>query len=73
MGFQLFLLARSPDVAARSAGVRELQLGSLWQVDSAFPECEGFPFTSGGHGVEVVFATCCFRVRTRPQPSAIWR
>ena len=34
---------------------------------------EGFPFISGGLGVEAVFARSCSRVRNRPQPSATVR
>ena len=34
---------------------------------------EGFPFISGGLGVETVFASSCSRVRNCPQPSATVR
>ena len=34
---------------------------------------EGFPFISGGLGVEAVFARSCSGVRNRPQPFATVR
>ena len=64
---------RRGSLAVFTVGLSGTLDGALQRLLFSRMRSEGFPFISGGLGVEAVFARSCSRVRNRPQPFAAVR